>query len=77
MNKTDLTIGVSPVLLRDLQAIIKSCEEDDFIISIDDAVNTAIHLYVQHVIMNFGNLTDEELLDMLKTWDRDYKESYR
>lgn len=78
MNKTCLTIGVPPVLLKDLQSIIMTCEEEGLTLTVDEAINTAVHLFVGTILSSIGcGKTDEETVDMISEWYGLYMESYR
>lgn len=78
MNMTDLTIGVPPVLLNDLKSIIMTCEEEGLTLTIDEAVSTAVHLFVGTIISGLDcGKTDEETVDMISEWYDLYRESYQ
>jgi methylmalonyl-CoA mutase cobalamin-binding subunit len=78
MNKTDLTIGVPPVLLNDLKSITMTCEEEGLTLTVEEAINTAIHLYVMTITMSIENgKPDEDVVEMIEEWYDLYRESYQ
>ena len=78
MNKTCLTIGVPPVLLNDLKSITMTCEEEGLTLTVEEAINTAIHLYVMTITMSIENgKPDEDVVEMIEEWYDLYRESYQ
>ena len=78
MNKTGLTIGVPSVLLKDLQSIIMTCEEEGLILTVDEAINTALYLFVGTILSGIDcGKTDEETVDMISEWYDLYRENYQ